>query len=33
MANAVDVDTAAYNLVDGYLNGNRNVQLGAKLIF
>ena len=33
LVNAVDVDTPAYNFVDGYFNGNRNVQLGAKLIF
>ncbi len=30
---AADVDTSSYNFVDGYFNGNRNVQLGAKLIF
>lgn len=28
-----DVDTSSYNFVDGYYDGNRNVQLGAKLIF
>ena len=33
LVNSVDVDTSAFNFVDGYFNGNRNVQLGAKLIF
>ncbi len=28
-----DVDTASYSFVDGYRNGNRNLQLGAKFIF
>jgi hypothetical protein len=28
-----DVDVSSYNFVDGYFNGNRNVQLGAKILF
>jgi hypothetical protein len=28
-----DTDTASFGFVDGYRNGNRNLQLGAKIIF
>jgi hypothetical protein len=33
LVNSVDVATPAFNFVDGYFNGNRNMQFGAKLIF
>lgn len=28
-----DTDTASFSFVDGYRNGNRNLQLGAKVVF
>jgi hypothetical protein len=28
-----DTDVASYSFVDGYYNGNRNIQLGGKIIF
>jgi outer membrane receptor protein involved in Fe transport len=28
-----DVDVSSYSFVDGYRNGNRNLQLGAKILF
>ena len=28
-----DTDTASFSFVDGYRNGNRNLQLGAKIVF
>lgn len=31
--NGADTDTASFGFVDGFRNGNRNLQLGAKLIF
>lgn len=33
MLNSGDVDVSSYSFVDGYFNGNRNIQLGAKVIF
>jgi outer membrane receptor protein involved in Fe transport len=33
IVNTGDVDVSSYNFVDGLFNGNRNLQLGAKLIF
>jgi outer membrane receptor protein involved in Fe transport len=33
IVNTGDTDVASFNAVDGYFNGNRNLQLGAKIIF
>jgi hypothetical protein len=33
IVNTGDVDVSSFTAVDGYFNGNRNLQLGAKIIF
>jgi hypothetical protein len=33
IVNTGDVDVSSFNAVDGYFNGNRNLQLGAKIVF
>jgi outer membrane receptor protein involved in Fe transport len=33
IVNTGDTDVSSFNAVDGYFNGNRNLQLGAKFIF
>jgi hypothetical protein len=33
IVNTGDNDVSSFNAVDGYFNGNRNIQLGAKILF